>query len=153
MIIQPGIPVNRIANLETAQLSNDNTVNPFFFDRDFNTPFNIPKDYSFVITDIIVNAEVTNFTAAQFFLIVITIDGGRSITVRCNGATTHLPLQIGLVVPGPTVPSPGTKGLWARNTSFSNGPVSIQVMGYFVTGATALAAGQVFTAAALVQEA
>jgi hypothetical protein len=149
MMIQPGIPVNRIANLETAQLSNDNTPNPFFFDRDFNSPFSIPKDFSFVITDIIVNAEVTNFGASQFFLVVLTIDGGRSITVRCNASTTHLPLKIGLVVPGPTVPSPGSKGLSARNTSFSNGPVSIQVTGYFVTGATALAVGQPFTAVAL----
>jgi hypothetical protein len=149
MMIQTGIPVNRIANLETAQLSNDNTPNPFFFDRDFNSSFNIPKDYSFVITDIIVNAEVTNFVASHFFLVVVTIDGGRSITIRCNTSTTHLPLMVGLVVPGPTVPSPGSKGLSARNTSFSNGPVSIQVTGYFVTGATALAVGQPFTTVTL----
>jgi hypothetical protein len=149
MIIQPGIPVNRIANLETEQLSTNNTAHPFFYDRDFNSPFSIPKDFSFVITDIIVNAEVTNFMAPQFFLVVVTIDGGRSVTIRCSGATTHLPLATGWVVPGPTVPAPGSKGLTARNTSFSNGSVSVQVMGYFVTGATALAVGQPFTAAAL----
>jgi hypothetical protein len=67
MIIQTGIPVNRIANLETEQLSSNNTVHPFFYDRDFNSPFSIPKDYSFVITDIIVNAEITNFGTTQFF--------------------------------------------------------------------------------------
>jgi hypothetical protein len=80
---------------------------------------------------------------------VVTIDGGRSVTLRCSGATTHLALATGWVVPGPTVPSPGTKVLTARNTSFSNGPISVQVMGYFVTGATALAVGQPFTVPAL----
>jgi len=140
------VPPKWMANLETAQLPNDNTDSPFYFDREFNSPFSIVAGYSFIITDIIVNPDVINFAPGQFFLLVITIDGGRCITIRSAGNSVHIPLTAGLVVPGPGVRSPGTKGLNARNTTFSSGAAGIQVMGYFISTETVLATGQVFTA-------
>lgn len=97
-----------------------------------------------MITDVIINPQVTSFAASQFFLVVITADGGRSMTVQSDGHMTHLALAGGLVVPAPSTPSPGAKGLDARNTTFSTGPVEVQVLGYFVRVATGLGVGQPF---------
>lgn len=139
-----GIPLKRIINLETEQLANDNTAHAFFFDRQFSSVFAMPKGCSFVITDIVVHPEVTKFSSTQFFLVVITIDGGRSLSVRCDGRSKHISLTSGLVIPDNNIPSPGTKGLTGRNTTFSTGPVNIQVMGYFINGERALGVGKVF---------
>lgn len=138
------VPADQIVNLVTMQLKNDNTGQPLYFDRQVTAPFKIPKGYCFVITDIFVNPEVTGFAANQFYLVVVTADGGRSITVRSDGRTAHLPIEGGLVVPGPGVPSPGSKGLEARNTTFSVGPAEVQVLGYFIKG-DGLGVGQPFT--------
>ena len=138
------VRIDEIVNIVTMQLARDNTARPFYFDRDGNAPFKVPDNYSFLITDVIVNPEVSNFQAGQFFLVVITIDGGRSVTVRSEGRTTHLPLQSGLVVPGPKVPSPGSKGIDARNTTFSTGPAEVQLLGYFVKVASGIGVGKTF---------
>jgi len=140
-----GTSVDRLANLVTMQLNNNNSAQPFFFDRQAGSPFSIPTGYCFIITDVFVIPQVTSFAANQFYLVVITADGGRSIEVRCDGRTRHLPLTGGLVVPGPTTPSPGGKGLDARNTTFSTGPVEVQVLGYFEKEAVGPAVGRVFT--------
>ena len=139
------VPPKWIVNLESEQLNNDNTSHPFYFDGKFEAPFDIPVGYSLVITDIIVNPLNTNFSPEDFFLALITIDGGRSVTVRGDGHSAHLPLAGGLVVPGPDVFTAGTKGLTGRNTAFSTGPVGIQLLGYFVPTDTVLAVGQRFT--------
>jgi len=107
-------------------------------------PFAAPPGYSFVITDVIVNPEITSFAPGQFYLVVVTADGGRSITVRSDGRTAHQALATGLVVPEPSTPSPGSKGLEARNTTFSAGPVEVQLLGYFVRVATGLGVGKPF---------
>ncbi len=138
------IPVDHLANLVTMQLPNNNTAQPFYYDRQPNAQFSVPAGYSFVITDVFVNPEVTSFSGGQFFLVVITADGGRSITVRCDGHTRHMPLTAGLVVPDPKTPSPGSKGLETRNTTFSSGPVEVQLLGYFVKEATGLGVGKTF---------
>jgi hypothetical protein len=137
--------VETITNLLTMQVPNDNTAQPFYFDRQVGSPFAVPAGYSFVIKDVFVNPQVTNFAAGQFYLVVVTVDGGRSITVRSDGRTAHLDLASGLVVPAPSTPSPGGKGLSVRNTTFSTGPVEVQLLGYFVRVATGLGVGQVFT--------
>ena len=139
-----GTSVDRLANLVTMQLNNNNTAQPFFFDRQAAAPFNIPTGYCFIITDVFVIPQVTNFAANQFYLVVITADGGRSIELRCDGRTRHLALTDGLVVPGPKTPSPGGKGLGARNTTFSSGPVEVQVLGYFEKEAIGPAVGLPF---------
>ncbi|HEX4543310.1 MAG TPA: hypothetical protein VH114_09085 [Candidatus Acidoferrum sp.] len=126
-----GVSVDRLTNLVTMQLKNDNTSQPFYFDRQAPAPFSIPTGFCFIITDVFVNPEITSFTGSQFYLVVVTADGGRSITVRCDGRTAHLRLTAGLIVPGPKTPSPGSKGLDARNTTFSTGPVEVQLLGYF----------------------
>jgi len=141
---QVTVSVETIANLVTMQLANNNTAQPFYFDRQATAPFAVPPGYSFVITDVIVNPELTSFAAGQFYLVVVTADGGRSITVQSDGHMTHLALASGLVVPAPSTPSPGAKGLSARNTTFSTGPVEIQLLGYFVRVATGLGVGQPF---------
>lgn len=141
---QIAISVETIANLVTMQLANSNTSQPFYFDRQPGAPFKVPAGYSFVITDVIVNPQVTSFAAGQFFLVVLTVDGGRSITVQSDGHMTHLALASGLVVPAPSTHSPGSKGLEARNTTFSTGPVEVQALGYFVRVATGLGVGQPF---------
>ena len=142
---QGNISVETIANLLTMQLTNNNTAQPFYFDRQATAPFAVPPGYSFVITDVIINPQVTSFAAGQFFLVVVTADGGRSITVQSDGHMTHLALASGLVVPAPSTPSPGAKGLSGRNTTFSTGPVEIQLLGYFVRVATGLGVGQAFS--------
>ena len=136
-----GVPVDHIANLVTMQLPKDNTAYPFYFDRQPTALFTIPPGFSFVVTDILVDAEVTSFSATQFFLVVVTVDGGRSIEIRCNGHGAHLRLAGGLVIPDPGTPSPGNKGLTARNTTFSTGPAQAQVLGYFVKASTGLGVG------------
>jgi len=141
---QVNISVETIANLLTMQLTNNNTAQPFYFDRQPGAPFKVPKGYSFVITDVIVNPQVTSLAAGQFFLVVVTVDGGRSITVQSDGHMTHLALASGLVVPEPSTPSPGAKGLDARNTTFSTGPVEVQLLDYFVRVATGLGVGHPF---------
>jgi hypothetical protein len=141
---QIDIPIEVIANLVTMQLPKNNAAQPFYFDRQGTAPFKVPSGYSFVITDVFVNPEVTSFAPGQFYLVVITADGGRSITVRSDGRTAHLALASGLVVPEPSSPSPGSKGLEARNTTFSAGPVEVQLLGYFVRVATGLGVGMQF---------
>jgi len=136
--------VETIANVVTMQLPKNNAAHPFYFDRQVTTPFAVPPGYSFVITDVIVNPEITSFAPGQFYLVVITADGGRSITVRSDGRTAHQALATGLVVPEPSTPSPGSKGLEARNTTFSAGPVEVQLLGYFVRVATGLGVGKPF---------
>jgi len=139
------VPVGQITNLLTMQLPKDNTSHPFFYDRQASAPFNTPAGFSFIITDLIVNPEVTNFAVGQFYLVVITIDGARSLTVRCDGRSTHQALSAGLVIPDSSLPAPGAKGLTARNTTFSSGPVEVQLLGYFVKVAAATAVGKQFT--------
>jgi hypothetical protein len=133
-----------MVNLVTMQLANNNTAQPFYFDRQPTAQFKVPPGYSFVITDVFVNPEVTTFAAGQFYLVVVTVDGGRSITVRSDGLTAHLALATGLVVPEPNTPSLGAKGLEVRNTTFSTGPVEVQLLGYFVRVATGLGVGKAF---------
>ena len=137
--------VETIANLVTMQLPNNNAAQHFYFYRQVTAPFKVPPGYSFVITDVFVNPEVTAFAPGQFYLIVVTADGGRSISVRSDGRTAHLALATGLVVPEPSTPSPGSKGLDVRNTTFSTGPVEVQLLGYFVRVATGLGVGKAFT--------
>jgi len=126
------------------QLPNNNAAQHFYFDRQSTAPFKVPPGYSFVITDVLVNPEVTSFVTSQFYLVVVTVDGGRSVTVRSDGRTAHLALSTGLVVPEPSTPSPGSKGLDVRNTTFSSGPVEVQLLGYFVRVATGLGVGKAF---------
>ena len=135
------VAVDRIVNLVTMQLPNDNSSQPFYYDRQ-QPAFTMPAGYSLVITDVIINPQVTSFAPNQFFLVVITIDGGRSIEVRCDGRTRHMPLTTGLVVPSPSTPSPGAKGLVARNTTFSVGPAEVQVLAYFEQQHTGLGVGK-----------
>lgn len=140
-----GVSVDRLVNLVTFQLKNDNSSQPFYYDRQQAAPFDkIPKGFSFVITDIIVNPECTGFDANQFFLVVVTIDGGRSFEIRCDGHTAHYSLTAGLVIPE-KVSVNGAKRLDARNTTFSKGPVQVQVLGYFVEVASGLPVGRAFT--------
>ena len=139
------VPIDQIVNIVTMQLPNNNKPQPFYYDRQSAAPFNIPAGFSFIITDVIVNPEVTGFASQQFFLVVITIDGGRSITIRCEGRTTHYPFAGGLVAPDPNLPSPGSKGINARNTTFSTGPAEVQLLGYFVKAATGLGVGKLFS--------
>ena len=136
--------VETMVNLVTMQLPNNNAAQPFYFDRQATAPFEVPPGYSFVITDIFVNPEVAKFVPGQFYMVVVTVDGGRSITVRRDGRTAHLALSTGLVVPEPSTPSPGSKGLDVRNTTFSAGPVEVQLLGYFVRVATGLGVGKAF---------
>jgi len=138
------VPVKNMVNLVTMQLPKDNSSNPFYYDRQGTAPFSIPKRCAFVITDVFVNPEVTSFAAGQFYLVLVTVDGGRTIAVRSDGRTAHLPLTGGLVVPAPSVPAPGTKGVVARNTTFSSGPVEMQLLGYFVKNETGLGVGRPF---------
>jgi hypothetical protein len=140
----PSPSVECIANLVTMQLPKDNSAQPFYFDRQVGSPFRVPAGYSFVTTDVFVNPEVTNFAGNQFYLVVVTADGGRSITIRTDGRTRHVALTTGLVVPEPSTPSPGAKGLEVRNTTFSAGPVEVQLLGYFVRVASGLGVGQPF---------
>jgi hypothetical protein len=126
------------------QLPNTNAAQPFYFDRQATAPFKVPPGYSFVITDVFVNPEVTSFAASQFYLVVVTADGGRSISIRSDGHTRHVGLASGLVVPEPSTPSPGAKGLEVRNTTFSSGPVEVQLLGYFVRVVTGLGVGRPF---------
>jgi len=137
-------PVECIVNLVTMQVPNNNAAQPFYFDRQPTAAFSVPSGYSFVITDVFVNPEVTSFAANQFYLVVVTVDGGRSITIRSDGHTRHIVLGSGLVVPAPSTPSPGAKGLDVRNTTFSTGPVEVQLLGYFARVATGIGVGQPF---------
>ncbi len=139
------VPVDHLVNLVTMQVPKDNTAQVFYYDRQPAAQFSVPAGYSLVITDVIVNPQVTSFTAGQFFLVVITADGGRSLTVRSDGHTRHIALTAGLVVPDPNTPSPGSKGLDVRNTTFSSGPVEVQLLGYLIKQATGLGVGNPFS--------
>lgn len=138
-----GVSVDRIVNLVTLQLKKDNKSKPFYFDRDEQSPFYVPEGFSFVVTDIVVNPQITSFSSDQFFLVVITIDGCRSFTIRCDGCTTHYSLTGGLVVPEKC--TSGAERLVARNTTFSTGPAEAQILGYFVEVAAGLGIGKPFT--------
>ena len=133
------VEINRIINIQTFSLPKDNTSQPFYYDRQPGSPFSVPAGFSFVITDIIIQPEVTSLTPNQFFLAVITIGGARSFTSRSDGSTRHYPLSGGLVIPGGA-------SLDARNTTFSAGTAEVQLLGYFVKEALALGTGKPFTA-------
>jgi len=137
------VPIGQITNLVTMQLPKDNHAQPFYFDRNAAAPFTTPAGFSFVITDVIVNPEVTNFAAGQFYLVVVTVDGARSLAIRCDGRSAHLALVGGLAVPDQNGPPPGG-GVTARNTTFSSGPVEVQLLGYFVKVDAATAVGKPF---------
>ncbi len=136
-----GVSIDKLVNIVTMVLKNDNNSQPFYYDRQQTAPFKIPENFSFVITDIIVNPEITSFSASQFFLAVITIDGARSFTIRCDGHTAHYPLTGGLVMPDPSVMGE----IHARNTTYSTGSIEVQLLGYFVKVSTGLGVGQVFS--------
>jgi hypothetical protein len=136
--------IEKVVNLVTQQVPNDNGAANFFYDR--VTPFSVPPKFAFVITDIIVNPQITSVAGNEFYLVVLTIDAGRSFTIRSRGETRHLALSTGLVAPGPTIPSPGgVKELIVRNTTFSTGPVEVQLLGYFTKAGRELGVGMPFT--------
>jgi hypothetical protein len=137
-----GESVDRIVNLVTSQLKNDNQSQPFYYDGDVRAPFDVPKGFSFVITDLIVNPATISFSSNQFFLVVITIDGVRYFEIRTDGHTAHYPLSGALIIPEKNTTS--AKRLEVRNTTFSTGPVEAQILGYFVEVASGSAVGKPF---------
>ncbi|SRR6266481_418334 len=138
-----GVAVDRLTNLVTMQLKNDNSSQSFYFDRNPTAPFTIPAGFCFIITDVFVNPEITSYSGNQFFFVVITASGARSISVRCDGRTAHIPMVAGVVVPR-TPLAGGAKVLDVRNTTFSAGPVEVQLLGYFEKESSAPPVGQPF---------
>ena len=121
-----GVPVNQIVNIRTEQIANDNAGGALFrYDRE-GDPFVIPDDFSFVVTDILVE-PTTGINTTDPYLVVVNL-GGRLFQARFVGAQTqHYELGGAMVMPGGAVPE-------ARNTTSSTGPCEVQILGYFIKG-------------------
>lgn len=120
--------VNALANLQTFQVPNDNSGgHVFYYDRQFNAPFGtVPEKLAFVVTDVFIH--VSSFNPNNLYLVVINFGNGRSFSSSFTGQSTqHYALSGGWVIPGGHAPS-------ARNTTFSDGPIEVRLVGYFVKG-------------------
>lgn len=122
-----GVPASAIVNIETFQVTNNNSGGSgFFYDRQ-STPFTVPPGFSFVITDIFVEPTGTTVNDSKYYLVVIEF-GARSFTAQFGGsATHHVAFQSGMVIPAGIATT-------ARNTTFSATPVDVRMQGYFVEG-------------------
>lgn len=121
---------------------NNSTGNLFFYDRDASAPFQVPKGWSFVVTDIIMYPSPVSEgpipSPSRFVLAVVSFTNGgeRNFQTAIEGdGTRHFPLSGAFVVPAGHAPQ-------FRNTTFSNSHAEAQLLGYFVH-APGLAPGQV----------
>ena len=110
---------------------NNNTGNKFFYDRVASSPFQVPKGWSFVVTDIILYASPVAGPIPdpnRFVLVFVGFTNGeeRSFQAAIRGdETKHFPLSGALVIPAGHEPT-------FRNTTFSNSHAEAKLLGYFV---------------------
>jgi hypothetical protein len=130
-----GVAPNRIVNLRTFGVPNDNSGGAlFYYDRDSFSPFSVPEGYSFVVTDVFILPDVGSLADNQQMFVYVDL-GGRSFAAQYASAEIrHFALAGGLVVPGGATPT-------ARNTTYSTHSCDVQMLGYFVR-AEALASGE-----------
>lgn len=128
------VPVNKLVSVESFCILNDNSLTQrFYFDRQLSAPLSIPKGYSFVVTDIIVDPDCAGSVVANPAAPTLAIVEG-PLAVRHFGAKffgkdiKHYALTGGIAYSSTNVPRP-------RNTTFSETRVEIQLLGYFVRGA------------------
>jgi hypothetical protein len=132
---------NRMVALSSMTVSPDNSLGHlFFYDRNENSPFLVPRGWSFVVTDIIIFPATTGQipNPNRFVLAVVSFTNGsdRVFEVAVTGDQT---VQYGLtgayVIPAGHAPQ-------FRNTTFSNSTAEAKLLGYFVQ-AVGLNPGQV----------
>ena len=136
-----GIRSRNIVHLVTTNcVHNDNTSATYSYDRDPRAPFAaVPKGFSFVITDIIIDPFcLTEPNDTDRFFVVVTVGQGRTFTAGFVGAETkHYALAGGLVIPE-------GENVDARNLPSSSNLVDVELIGYFVRG-RGLGVGQPFS--------
>jgi hypothetical protein len=83
------VEVENLINLESFCMNNDNSSdNQFFYDRQSQSPFSIPKGFSFVVTDIIVFPNcISSGQNESFFTLVLVEDPQvvRKFTAQFSG--------------------------------------------------------------------
>jgi hypothetical protein len=131
-----GVAPNRVVNLRTYTLPNDNSGGAlFYYDRDIQSPFSVPEGYSFVVTDVFILPNVGTLAANQQMFVYLSLGAGRDFGAHYASAEIrHFALAGGLVIPGGTTPT-------ARNITDSTHDCDVQMLGYFVK-AEALASGE-----------
>jgi hypothetical protein len=109
----------------------ENQNQRFFYDGGNVAFTTVPQGFSFVVTDIIIDASVCSTSLDRFFITVEFGRGGglgrRFVAAFTGEIIHHYALAGGLVVS-----EGGT--LTASNAVFSSGGAFVQVLGYFVRG-------------------
>jgi hypothetical protein len=123
----------QMVNLSSMDIAPNNSPgNLFYYDRNARSPFQVPKGWSFVVTDVIVYSSPIGEgpvpSPSRFVLAVVSFTNGgdRILTVTVEGdATRHFPLSGAFVIPAGHAPE-------FRNTTFSNTHAEAKLLGYFV---------------------
>jgi hypothetical protein len=131
-----GVPPDRVVNVVTAVLPNNNVGGHLFsYDSDNGGPtFAVPAKMVFVVTDILIRPQPIPFpgtaAASDLYLVVVNLgpQGSRIFTAQFTGLG-HFAQSFsgGFVIQGGTQPT-------ARNTTFSAHGVVVQMLGYFLDG-------------------
>jgi hypothetical protein len=127
---------NRVVNLRTYGIPNDNTGgHQFYYDRYDTSPFSVPEGYSFVVTDLFILPDVGTLTTSQQMFVAVSFGSGRNFYAHYLSAEIrHFALAGGFVIAGGATPT-------ARNITDSTHSCDVQMLGYFVK-AEALADGE-----------
>jgi hypothetical protein len=125
---------NKIVNLQSFTIAPDNSLgNKFFYDRQADAPFVVPKGWSFIVTDIIVFASPLSGPIPdpnRFVFAVVSFTNGSERNFQASvfgDESKHFGLTSAIVIP------PGHEPQF-RNTTFSNSYAEAQLLGYFAEG-------------------
>jgi hypothetical protein len=129
------VPSKQIVHLSTHCVRNDNRAdNGYYYDGNPDAPFapkGVPKGYSFVITDIVIQpfCNTTPNKNDSYFVVIAMGGGARQFqALNFEGGTKHYALAGGLVVPE-------GYSISARNHDTSTATqVIVELFGYFVKG-------------------
>jgi hypothetical protein len=124
----------KMVYLSSFTIRNDNTGGHlFYYDRQFDAPFSVPKGWSFVVTDVTVAASPVAGPLPdpnRYILAVVNFTNNGERTFQASlltDNTMHTAFTGAYVIPAGHTPT-------FRNTTFSTSYAEAKLLGYFVPG-------------------